>query len=68
MPTGVRFSDINETVAQQIASVLNQFTSQGVEVWLRFAQDVNFYVLPDTGPEYTGGSKAAPSASIIFRG
>lgn len=73
MPTGVRFCDINETVAQQIASVLNQFTSQGVEVWLRFAHEVNYYVLPDTngtgnGPEYPGGSKPAPSALNTFGG
>ena len=66
MPTGVRFSDINETVGQQIASVLNQFTSQGVEVWLRFAHEVNYYVMPDTnsagnGPEYAGGSEQASS-------
>lgn len=62
MPTGVTFSEINASVAQQIASVLEQFTSQGVEVWLRFAHEVNYYVMPDTngagnGPEYPGGSK-----------
>ena len=69
MPTGVRFCDINATVAHQIAYVLSQFTSQGVEVWLRFAHEVNYYVMPDTngtenGPEYPGGSKQKPSASI----
>lgn len=63
MPTGLSFRDINETVGQQIASVLNQFTSQGVEVWLRFAHEVNYYVMPDTngtgnGPEYLGGTQA----------
>lgn len=65
MPTGVRFSEINETVGQEIASVLSQFTSQGVEVWLRFAHEVNYYVMPDTnsaanGSEYPGGSKQSP--------
>lgn len=68
MPTGVTFSEINASVAQQIASVLEQFTSQGVEVWLRFAHEVNYYVMPDTngagnGPEYPGGSKQNLSAS-----
>ena len=66
MPTGLKFSDINESVGQQIASILNQFTSQAVEVWLRFAHEVNYYVLPDTNgagnaSEYPGGSKQAPS-------
>lgn len=71
MPTGVKFSDINESVGQQIASVLDQFTSQGVEVWLRFAHEVNYYVLPNTNgagnaPEYPGGSEQAPICLGFF--
>lgn len=57
IPTEVRFFNIDETVGQQIDSVLGRFTSQGVEVWLRFAHEVKYYVLPDTngagnGSEY----------------
>ncbi|KAL2056132.1 hypothetical protein ABVK25_003775 [Lepraria finkii] len=38
VPTNnVPFSDITSEVAGQILSVLEQFTSQGVEIWLRFA-------------------------------
>lgn len=62
MPTGVTFSEIDSTVAQQITSVLEQFTSQGVEVWLRFAHEMNYYVTAgsgsDGGAEYPGGTQA----------
>ncbi|CAF9943385.1 MAG: hypothetical protein ALECFALPRED_000257 [Alectoria fallacina] len=61
MPTGVTFSQIDSTVAQQIATVLEKFTSQGVEVWLRFAHEVNYYVQAGGSngePEYPGGSQA----------
>ena len=54
MPTGVKFSEITPTVAQQIADVLEQFTSQGVEVWLRFAHEMNWYA--GKGQVYPGGS------------
>lgn len=72
MPTGVRFRDIDQTVGAQIASVLGRFTSQGVEVWLRFAHEVNYYVLPDTdgagnGSEYPGGSKQASGPHLESR-
>ena len=64
MPTGLTFSQITPAIANDIASVLNQFTSQGVEVWLRFAHEVNYYVTqgsgPNGGPEYPGGSKHSP--------
>ena len=43
MPTKVKFSDITPTVADQIAGVLERFTSRGVEVWLRFAHEMNWY-------------------------
>ncbi len=68
MPTGVRFCDITESVGRQIASISSQFTSQEVEVWLRFAHEFNYYVGPDAngpgnGSEYPGGSKQSRSAS-----
>ena len=60
MPTGLKFSDISPDIAGDIANVLNEFTSQGVEVWLRFAHEVNYYVTEGSasngGPEYLGGS------------
>lgn len=43
MPTGLTFAQITTDIANDIANVLNQFTSQGVEVWLRFAHEVNCY-------------------------
>lgn len=62
MPTGLTFSQITPAIANDIAGVLNQFTSQGVEVWLRFAHEVNYYVTqgsgPNGGPEYPGGTQA----------
>ena len=44
MPTlSAGFSGITPAVASQVASVLEQFTSQGVEVWLRFGHEMNYY-------------------------
>ena len=57
MPTGLTFSQVDENIAQQIASVLEKFTEQGIEVWLRFAHEVNYYVTPGATPHYPGGSK-----------
>ena len=54
-PTNVKFSDITPTVADQIAGVLERFTSQGVEVWLRFAHEMNWYA--GQGHFYAGGSE-----------
>lgn len=61
MPTGLYFSDISTGIASDIANVLNQFTSQSVEVWLRFAHEMNYYVTSDSGtdgPVYPGGTQA----------
>jgi hypothetical protein len=41
----IPFSEITSSVASQIAEVLEQFTSQGVEVWLRFGHEMNYYVV-----------------------
>ena len=41
MPNNVPFPDITSEVAGQIFSVLQQFASQGVEVWLRFAHEMS---------------------------
>ena len=55
MPTHVSFSDITPTIAGQINDVLERFTSQGVEVWLRFAHEMNWYARK--GQVYAGGSE-----------
>ena len=57
MPTGLTFSQVTDTIAQQIASVLEKFTDEGVEVWLRFAHEVNYYVTAGANPHYPGGSE-----------
>ena len=41
----IPFSQVTSSVASQVASVLEQFTSQGVEVWLRFGHEMNWYVV-----------------------
>jgi len=54
MPTGgwqgLTESDNSQAVA--IAKVMKQFTDQGIEVWLRFAHEVNWY---QTDGTYSGG-------------
>ncbi|KAJ3908780.1 glycoside hydrolase family 26 protein [Lentinula edodes] len=47
MPT-VDMSAIDSNVASQVASVLKQSTNEGVEVWLRFAHEVNYYITSGT--------------------
>ena len=69
MPTGgwqgLTASDNSQAVA--IANVMKQFTDQGIEVWLRFAHEVNWY---QTSGTYTGTAAdfqagwAAVSAAI----
>ena len=51
MPS-IDLSKIDEKVASQVADVLKQFTDKGVEVWLRFAHEINWYLTDGT---YTGG-------------
>ncbi|KAF3010836.1 hypothetical protein E8E13_008790 [Curvularia kusanoi] len=47
MPT-VNFNTITEDVAQQVASVMKQFTDAGVTVWLRYAHEMNWYATDGT--------------------
>ena len=54
MPTGLSFSQVGPTIAADIAKVVKKFTDQGIEVWLRFAHEMNYYA--KTG--YYRGSKA----------
>ena len=48
MPT-IPFTSITPDVANQIAAVLKKFTDQGVEVWLRFAHEMNYYASSASG-------------------
>jgi hypothetical protein len=41
----IPFTQVTSSVASQVASVLEQFTSKGVEVWLRFGHEMNWYVV-----------------------
>ncbi|KAL9065392.1 MAG: hypothetical protein Q9161_008248 [Pseudevernia consocians] len=68
--TRLTFSQITPAIANDIANVLNQFTSQGVEVWLRFAYEVNYYITqgsgPNGGPEYPEGTIASNLKVLMF--
>ncbi|EDN91111.1 hypothetical protein SS1G_00514 [Sclerotinia sclerotiorum 1980 UF-70] len=44
----IQFSQVSSSVASQVASVLEQFTAKGVEVWLRFGHEMNYYVTSGT--------------------
>lgn len=47
MPTlTAGFGAITTDVANQVAAVMKQFTDQGVEVWLRFGHEMNWYTQP----------------------
>ncbi|KAI0379243.1 glycoside hydrolase superfamily [Hypomontagnella monticulosa] len=56
MPTGLKLSEVDVKIAGDIANMVKQFTSQGVEVWLRFAHEVNWYTTPDASPRYYGNA------------
>ena len=51
MPT-LDMSEFDSAVASQIVSVLEQFTSQGIEVWLRFGHEMNWYSTEKASPHY----------------
>ncbi|KAK3335036.1 glycoside hydrolase superfamily [Neurospora tetraspora] len=53
MPNGLSFNEVTPAIAADIANVVRQFTDQGIEVWLRFAHEMNWYVKPGT---YRGNS------------
>lgn len=68
MPTSIKFSQSTPIVAQQIEMVLRKFTLQGVEVWLWFAHEVNYYTIKITGSAnrdlYPGRSKGHLTSSF----
>lgn len=47
MPS-IPLSQVDSTVAGGVADVMKQFTDKGIEVWLRFAHEVNWYVTDGT--------------------
>ncbi|EOO00154.1 putative glycoside hydrolase family 26 protein [Phaeoacremonium minimum UCRPA7] len=54
MPTGLKFKQVGPEIAADIASVVKKFTDEGIEVWLRFAHEMNYYA--KTG-YYNGSSE-----------
>ncbi|KAF2713768.1 glycoside hydrolase family 26 protein [Pleomassaria siparia CBS 279.74] len=40
----VPFNQITPTVAHDVAAVMKKFTDEGVQVWLRFGHEMNWYV------------------------
>jgi hypothetical protein len=44
MPTGLTFAQVGTEIAGDIAGIMRNITSQGVEVWLRFGHEMNYYV------------------------
>lgn len=44
----INFDEIDSNVASQVIGVLEKFTSQGVEVWLRFGHEMNYYTVRTT--------------------
>ena len=54
MPT-IPFAKVDSLVAQGVARVLGRFTARGIEVWLRYAHEMNYYSEPGSrGGHYTG--------------
>lgn len=47
MPS-VNFNEITPDVAKQVAAVMKEFTDAGVTVWLRYAHEMNWYVVDGT--------------------
>ena len=47
MPT-LQLSSFTGSTASQVAAVLKQFTDKGVEVWLRFGHEMNYYLSSGT--------------------
>jgi len=47
MPS-INFNQVTPEVAKQVAAVMKQFTDAGVEVWLRYAHEMNWYVKDGT--------------------
>lgn len=52
MPTGLKFREVGPAIAKDIATVVKRFTDEGVEVWVRFAHEMNYYA----GTGYYNGS------------
>lgn len=59
MPTLNDLGDFTSSTASEIASILGQFTDQGVEIWLRFGHEMNWYLYSGT---YHGSASQFVSA------
>lgn len=62
MPT-IPMASVDSTVAAGVATVLEQFTNKKIEVWLRFAHEMNYYATPNSqGGHYIGNANDFQSA------
>ena len=57
MPTGLKFRQVGSKIAADIANVVKRFTDEGIEVWLRFGHEMNYYA--KTG-YYNGSTDSQP--------
>lgn len=66
MPTlAAGFNGVTPAVASQVAAVLKKFTDQGVEVWLRFGHEMNWYVVCIPGFGFVGIELIAGSGPSV---
>ena len=65
MPS-IPFNQVTPDVARQVASVMKKFTDQGVEVWLRFAHEMNYYAEPSSGT-YHGSKQLSRFLRSVIR-
>ncbi|CAF9932347.1 MAG: hypothetical protein HETSPECPRED_008335 [Heterodermia speciosa] len=49
----IPFTEVDSNVASQVAASMKKFTDQGVEVYLRFGHEMNWYATPQ-GKDYHG--------------
>lgn len=49
----IPFTQIDSNVASQVAASMKKFTDQGIEVYLRFGHEMNWYATPE-GKDYHG--------------
>ena len=49
----IPFTQVDDSVARQVAATMKKFTDQGVQVYLRFGHEMNWYATP-AGKDYKG--------------
>ena len=59
----IPFTQVDSSVASQVAASMKKFTDQGIEVYLRFGHEMNWYATPE-GKDYHG---TAPDFVIAWK-